>query len=661
MAELPPGFRVVDDAEQPQQASAAPPIPAGFVAVKQARKMEEPTEPAPIQSGLMPAAAANPMGAAALGVAEVGAQAATGIAGMIEAGWRGMADLVANDAESGAQEVGEVMQERTYQPKTDAAKGLQKVISEAGEAALFAPSMLYGGIKGITNMLTGEEKEQAIASAQEDAAKFRLNPNEAIGTDVLELTGSPAAAAGVETALTLGEMMFGSRSPKAYKKLKLENTTRSLEKFNEQLREFGSLENPTKTIKQRKQGGKVIDVTPAQLEKMDLTPRQQAEAGIFVQNNPAAKELKKQGFSDKRIALFNSIETSDIPAVRKMLNYVKRSKADPRFAGKNRVSDVLGETITERFKFLDRKNKEAGNKLNSVLKSERDKPVSFDSAINQFADDLADLDVDILVDDNGAIVPDFSRSVLKNSEQAQGYIKDLVERMATDGGQTLFEGHSLKKFIDENSDLLKVQEGLSKSAKFAIKKLRRNINGAMREASPKYAEANQQFADTIDTINLLQDSVGKKVDLRSPNTDKALGTAFRKVLSNYQSRQQQLDLLAQMDRITGKYGGDFPDSMYDQLLVANELETMFDLAPRNTLQGQVKSGVGQSLIDFSGDATIAAARVGANIFDKAISKARGVNEKAALKAIDDLLKRGERPNPKGYNETNATGLTAQEQ
>lgn len=660
MAELPQGFRLVEQPDAPDDVAKVPPLPAGFIAVKQAQKMEESPEPVTVSSGMMPAAAGNPLGAAALGAVEVGAQAASGIAGMIEAGWRGLADLVANDVETAAETAGEVMQERTYQPKTDAAKNLQSVIESATEAAMFAPSMLYGGIKGVANMLTGEEKEQAIASAQEDAAKFRLNPNEAIGTDVLELTGSPAAAAGAETALALGEMMFGSRSPKAYKKLKLDNTTRRLEAFNEQLREYGSLENPTKTIKQRKDGGKVIDVTPAQLEKMDLTPRQQAEAGIFVQTNPAAKELKKQGFSDKRIALFNSIESSDIPAVRKMLNYVKKSKADARFAGKNRVSDVLGETVAERFKFIDRKNKQAGKKLNAVLKAERDKPVNFDSAINSFADDLADLDIDILVGDDGVIAPDFGRSVLKNSEQAQGYIKDLVERMASDGGQTLFEGHSLKKFIDENSDLMTVQEGLSKNAKFAIKKLRRNINNAMREASPNYAEANQQFSDTIDTINLLQKAVGKNVDLRSPNTDKALGTAFRKVLSNYQSRQQQLDLLAQMDRITGKYGGDFSDSMYDQLLVANELETMFDLAPRNTLQGQVKSGVGQSLIDFSGDATIAAARVGANIFDKAISKARGVNEKAALKAIDDLLKRGERPSPKGYNDSTSTGLSEQQ-
>lgn len=655
MAELPQGFRLVEQPDAPDTQTKAPAIPAGFVAVKQAKKLDESPEPMTIKSGLVPAASTNALGAAALGAAEVAGQAATGIAGMIEAGWRGLADLVANDAETGAETVGEVIQERTYQPKTDAAKNIQSLIQLATDGALLAPSMLYGGIKGITNVLTGEEKEQAIANAQEDAAKFRLNPNEAIGTDVLELTGSPAAAAGAETALALGEMMFGSRSPKAYKKLKLDNTTRKLERFNQQLREYGALEDPTKLIKQRKDGGKVIDVTPAQLEKMDLTPRQQAQAGIFVQNNPAAKELKKQGFSDKRIALFNSLEASDIPAVRKMLNYVKKSKADARFAGKNRVSDVLGETVAERFKFLDAKNKEAGKKLNNVLKAERDKPVNFDPAISQFTDDLADLDIQLGTD--GGVSLDFSRSVLKNSDSAKNYITDLVERMATDGGQTLFEGHSLKKFIDENSDLMKVQEGLSKNAKFAIKKLRRNINNAMREASPNYADANQQFSDTIDTINLLQKAVGKNVDLRSPNTDKALGTAFRKVLSNYQSRQQQLDLLAQMDRITGKYGGNFSDSMYDQLLVANELETMFDLAPRNTLQGQVKQGVGQSLIDFSGDATLAAAKVGANIFDKAINKARGVNEKAALKAIDELLKRGERPNPKGYNEPTSTGLS----
>ena len=220
MAELPQGFRLVEQPDAPDTQTKAPAIPAGFVAVKQAKKLDESPEPMTIKSGLMPAASTNALGAAALGATEVAGQALTGIGGMIEAGWRGLADLVANDAETGAETVGEVMQERTYQPKTDAAKNIQSLIQSATEGALFAPSMLYGGINGITDVLTGEEKEQAIANAQEDAAKFRLNPNEAIGTDVLELTGSPAAAAGAETALALGEMMFGSRSPKAYNKLK---------------------------------------------------------------------------------------------------------------------------------------------------------------------------------------------------------------------------------------------------------------------------------------------------------------------------------------------------------------------------------------------------------------------------------------------------------
>lgn len=635
MANLPEGFEVVKKQSLPAGFEVVEPMQAAPVAIQQV------SEPVAQDGGeaIQAAAAASPAMAVGLGAGEVAAQMGSGILGMIEGGWRGIADAIANDAVGAGDVVAETIEERTYQPKTDAGKRIQEAIGAAGEVAMFAPSMLYSAFSNLPDILTGTEKEEVARNMEEDAIRFRENPNAAIGLDVYEQTGSPAMAAGTETLLTLGEMLFGRRSPKAYKDLKAQNTTRKLTEFNRQLQEYGAPENPAQTVMQRK-GGKVIDVTPAQLEKMDLTPTQQQQANMFVGTNPAAKELKRQGFSDKRIALFNSIEPDDMPAVRRMLDIVRKSKKDARFAGKNRVSDVLGDSMVDRYRFLDRKRKEAGAKLNAVLKEERDTPVSFRNPVNQFIDDLEDLDVGVNLQDGIQI--DFSRSALKNSDKAMGYITDLVSRM-TQGKDTLFEGHSLKKFIDENSKLGVIEEGLSKNAKYAIGNLRRNLNDAMRQASPRYAEANRQFADTRETIDLMQKAAGKTIDLNSPNASKALGVAFRRVLSNTQSRQQQLDLLATIDRVTGKYGGNFSDSMYDQLLVANELETMFDLAPRNTLQGQVKSGVGQSMIDFSGDPSMAAARAGATLFDRAINKARGINEDAALKAIEDILKRSEKP------------------
>ena len=93
-----------------------------------------------------------------------------------------------------------------------------------------------------------------------------------------------------------------------------------------------------------------------------------------------------------------------------------------------------------------------------------------------------------------------------------------------------------------------------------------------------------------------------------------------------------------MDKVSGKYGATFNDSIYNQMIVASKLEDAFNLAPANSFQGQVKSGVGGGILDMTADPSMAAARAGAGFIDRLLSKSKSNSEQAAIEAIEKMLK-----------------------
>ena len=341
--------------------------------------------------------------------------------------------------------------------------------------------------------------------------------------------------------------------------------------------------------------------------------------------------------SEANVALFGGLSPTDSAAALRMMTIVKGSKKSPLFAGKNRTTDVVGKGIVERYRFLKAKNITAGRKLRQVIKRDAQVPVVFDSAISKFQRDLNDEGITINQTGDGISV-DYGSSALGESVEATKLIDGLVKRLALKGGQTLQQGHFLKKYIDENSGLQKVSEGLTQNSKRIISNLRKNVNLSLRQASPDYKDANVEFSDTIEVIGDLQKLAGKAINLDGDNSRSALGTAFRGMLSNRQARVAQIDLIGKMDKVSGKYGATFNDSIYNQMIVASQLESTFNLGPANALVGQVKSGVGGGILDMTVDPNMAAARAGAGILDKVLSRSKGKVEQNAIDAIEKMLK-----------------------
>lgn len=631
----------IQQAAQPQPKVVTEPIQTQEV------EREPNTNLQSAQANMQIVGATNPAAAAILGVAELGAQASGGFAGLVAGGYQTALNLfTGEDLKDQGKKVESILGSTSYDPKTKTAKQITNALGSISKAAMLAPSMMYSSIGIMKGILTREEKEGMLAEAEMDREAFANDPFRTIGEDVLDSTDSVAAATGVSTALFAMSMMLGSNSPRqisALNKLSKAKKADKIKEFqiqvvNNQLDPTNDIDPTTSLVQYDKASKKIKTISPWQLaNEPEFSAVQLSEIGAYITNNKAAQDAIKSGMSDANIALFGSLSPTDSAAALRMMGIVKGSKKSPLFAGKNRTTDVVGKGIVERYRFLKAKNISSGRKLRQVIKRDAQTPVVFDSAVSKFQRDLNDEGITIYQSEGGVAV-DYGGSALGESVEATRLIDGIVRRLAAKGGQTLEQGHFLKKYIDENSGLQKVNEGLTNNAKRIIGNLRRNINLSLRQASPDYKDANIAFSDTIEVINDLQKLAGKSIDLDGANPRSSLGTAFRGMLSNRQSRQAQIDLIGKMDKISGKYGATFNDSIYNQMIVASKLEDTFNLAPANSFQGQVKSGVGGGILDMTIDPSMAAARAGAGFLDKITSRSRGKSEQAAIDAIEKMLK-----------------------
>jgi len=152
---------------------------------------------------------------------------------------------------------------------------------------------------------------------------------------------------------------------------------------------------------------------------------------------------------------------------------------------------------------------------------------------------------------------------------------------------------------------------------------------------PVYKAANEKYSDTITALDDLQKAAGTQIDFDSPNANKALGTAMRKLTSNYGTRANLIDSLDQANQVAGKYGMKLDDDIVNQLIFVNELDRMFGAAAQTSLKGQVSEAMQTGLDIARGNAAQRAMEL---VAEKA-QNLRGVNKENAIKEMEKILKR----------------------
>ena len=347
--------------------------------------------------------------------------------------------------------------------------------------------------------------------------------------------------------------------------------------------------------------------------------------------DPTAKEAIRQGVDEGVVAAIKGSKPADRQKMSKMLGIIQRGKGNQRFSVLNRPSDVVGDSLVERFNAVKRVNRRAGNRLDSVAKGLKGEPVDVSGVMDDFVRSL-DSDLGVKIADGKL---DFRGSTIEGLDGPEKFLRRLVGRLRNTEAPDAYDVHRMKKFIDEQVSFGKSAEGLSGKTETAAKKLRRQLDGLLDQQFPEYNQVNTEYAETIGAMDAFQKAAGSTIDLASDNADKALGTLSRRLMSNAQSRVRLIDAIEQLQSTASKYGQTFDDDVVTQALFVDELERVFGPAARTSLQGEVEKGARRAATgllqgDSKGMIVEAAGR--------AIEHARGINEESAMATIRQLLK-----------------------
>ena len=356
-----------------------------------------------------------------------------------------------------------------------------------------------------------------------------------------------------------------------------------------------------------------------------------------VPDNEAASALK-QGWKEGAVASIKAATDKDRNAMTKMLNIFKNGEKSEKYRAMNRPADILGDTVQARVDFLANANQQAGKAIDRIAQSRlRGQTVDYDPAINSFLDDLGKIGVKVELDEKGVAKAILQGSDIQGDKTAQRVLNAVLERLSTAKAPDAYGVHTAKRFIDTQVSYGKknLANPLTSQAERALKNLRRNLNQSLGEKFPVYKAANEKYSDTITALDDLQKAAGTQIDFDSPNANKALGTAMRKLTSNYGTRANLIDSLDQANQVSSKYGMKLDDDIVNQLIFVNELDRMFGAAAQTSLKGQQAEAL-ETGVD------IARGRLAGRAFDLLAEKAenlRGINRENAVKTMEEVLKR----------------------
>jgi hypothetical protein len=383
----------------------------------------------------------------------------------------------------------------------------------------------------------------------------------------------------------------------------------------------------------REQIARTIKETPDSIDTVKFRL-----SGTQVVPDNQASEALKQGWKDGTVASIKAATDKDRTAMTKMLNLFKIGEKSERMRAMNRPADILGDTVQSRIDFLAKANETSGKAIDRIAKTRlRGQPVDFDPAVNTFLDDLGSIGVKVEMDQGGLAKVNLQGSRIEGDTGAERLLNIVLKRLSKTDAPDALGVHDAKRFIDTQVNYGKknLANPLTAEAEKIVKNLRRNLNESLGEKFPVYRAANEKYADTITALDDLQKAAGTQIDFDSPNANKALGVAMRKLTSNYGTRANLIDSLDQANQITAKYGMKLEDDVVNQLIFVNELDRMFGAVADTSLKGQVGQAM-QTGLD------IARGNVASRALDLLAEKAenlRGINKDNAVKAMEEILKR----------------------
>lgn len=652
--QIPAGFKLVDDTEQPV-ISAAQDIPAGF-------KVVEPSQqPALSQSTEQPARPAEEpgIGEQFIGALDTAANVASTLFGTVAGGAIGATTAALPEELGGVSpQRGEEIQRMienlaTIRPQTEQG---QRNLEAIGQNEF---------IKGIGSF---------IEAAQKIGGDFGFNLLDPVGKALgIEGLGALGGAVGSTLPEIAGLAVAGptgravSKVAEGVKPLVSKVAQPVAEQLAAGGRELAEIAADTRIIMApqqsaaKRQIAQLIQAESGDVStaKFKIDPRSTAADPRLIADD-LAEETIRQGFSDRAIA---SAKVANQPTKTKfveMVNIMEAGKNNARFAAENRPADVIGRSVGDRINIIQKANNEAGRALDSKKMSAllSGKPVNSAPIGQQFFDDLdemniksVDADGNALLDKDGNLTLDFFDSDIEKIPALKRIVSNIHEIMAREVPDAL-KLHRVKRIIDNQVSFGKKLQGLSGSTERVLKNLRRNIDQTLDNQFPEYRQINDIYSETIGALDAMQDVIGKKVDMSTKRGENSIGNRMRGVLSNNQNKEFLKQAAAQVDEIAKKYENGtglvkrigiapktrIADDLLDQVVFVDELDRRFGTLATTGFQGQIQQATEQAI--RTGSLKSAGVDFVATKAGQVAEKIRKVNDKNAFKAARALFREG---------------------
>lgn len=526
-----------------------------------------------------------------------------------------------SDTQAGNVAGQQVREAMTYMPRSEGGQAvlgsMGEVLEPVGEAFKYLGEKIKGGVESVTGSEKAGEITKDVLSLIPDVAGVAAMT--ARGPIILKQNGRPTPE--LQQMLEKQGIVYEALTPEAQAAIpdRLPATVA-----------------PGSQTKKASEQAVVTDITAggkqAGLAEKQVSPKQTLMA------DPLAQEAVKQGFEPRvvqRVKTATPETRADMDAMLKRFETFKVGGTDLR------PSDIAGQAVVDRIKFIRDKANEARTELNQIAKQNlAGKPVDAAPIQQVLANSLDELGVTVL-NANGKPVISFKGSIIEKDPGSQRAIKDLIDLMSGGAPADALRFHNLKRQIDALVDYGKAgKEGIPASGEQVLKGIRRALNQSLRAVDEDYARVNDVLSTSIKTFDDIGDSVGTKIDIFGASADRGIGQQLRRLFSNTQARIAMEDAIKQLDDVANQFGGNFNNSAYDLSLFATHLDKRFGTVADTSLQGVMESAVGRGAQAMTQGTTATAAQMAADFVKRKTNEAKGINDYNAMRAMEQLLLRG---------------------
>jgi hypothetical protein len=358
--------------------------------------------------------------------------------------------------------------------------------------------------------------------------------------------------------------------------------------------------------------------------------------GGRIANDLLAEEAIGQGFTEGLVQSIKISSKVTKQKMDKMLKMMRAIKKNERLGLDVRPTDVIGDSVMDRIKFMGKVIDDSGSELNSIARSDSFKSlaVSAKPVLDKLQDSLDRLNIGATPGKKGKTQLEFSGSDISKDRTSQKIIKDVVDLLGEGGKPDALRMHRLKRQLDQMLDFRKKSaSGLTDAGKRVVSDIRKSLNDTLRAASPDYARVNDKLSTALKSIDEFDASMAS-LDIESVSAASGVGTKLKSLLSNNAGRSKMNDALNNLTEATGKLGGQFDDDIKSLVMFADGLDSKFGTTAKTSLAGQTEQAITQAARQ---GATQTAVDAGTGILAKGVEKALGKNDFNAFESMRELL------------------------